>query len=96
MPQDYFEVAKRRAQTGDWDGAADLWNAETNNRKAKIAGRAYYNMAISNEINGNLPEAVDWVKKSYTDYKNKEALDYLRILERRIENDEQVDFQMNN
>lgn len=88
-----FEVAKRRAQTGDWDGAAELWNAEINNSKAKIAGRAYYNMAISNEINGNLTEAIEWVQKSYTDYKNKEALDYLKLLKRRIESDQQLAFQ---
>ena len=90
---DNFEVAKRRAQTGDWDGAAELWNAEINNSKGKIAGRAYYNMAISNEINGNLTEAVEWVQKSYTDYNNKEALDYLKLLKRRIESDQQLAFQ---
>jgi hypothetical protein len=89
-----FEVAKRRAQTGDWDGAAELWNEEINNAKGKIVGRAYYNMAISNEINGNLTEAVAFVSKSYTDYNNKEALDYLKLLERRIENDNHLAFQM--
>jgi hypothetical protein len=89
---DNFEVAKRRAQTGDWDGAAELWNREINNKKAKIAGRAHYNMAISNEINGNFNEAVDWATKSYTDYNIKEALDYIRILKRRIENEDELAF----
>jgi hypothetical protein len=78
-----FEIAKRRAQTGNWDGAAQLWEVETNNQKSKIAGRAYYNMAIINEINGNLNAAIDWASKAYTDYKDKNALRYLRILENR-------------
>ena len=81
---DRFEVAKRRAQTGDWDGAAQLWEMELENPKSKIAGRACYNMAIINEINGDLISATDWASKSYTDYKNKDALRYLNILKYRM------------
>jgi hypothetical protein len=79
-----FEIGKRRAQTGDWDGAAQLWEIETNNPKSKIAGRGCYNMAIINEINGNLNAAIDWASKSYIDYKDKNALRYLRVLENRM------------
>ncbi|MBM1106276.1 hypothetical protein JQC67_09025 [Aurantibacter crassamenti] len=77
---DNFVVAKRRAQTGDWDGAAKLWESELNNHDEKVAGRAYYNMAISNEINGDLDKAVEYASKSYSDYRNSEALRYLDIL----------------
>lgn len=81
---DRFEVAKRRAQTGDWDGAAQLWEMELANPKSKVAGRACYNMAIINEINGDLNSAIDWASKSYTDYKNRDALRYLNILKYRV------------
>ncbi len=81
---DNFKIAKRRAQTGNWDGAAELWEKETQNTKRKVAGRAYYNMAIINEINGNLEDAVRWSQQAYTDYKIKLALEYLNILEGRI------------
>jgi tetratricopeptide (TPR) repeat protein len=80
-----FEVAKRRAQTGDWDGAAELWEQELKNRKAKVAGRAYYNMAIINEINGDLEKAIELASQSYSDYNNKEALNYVKILQNRLE-----------
>lgn len=80
---DNFEVAKRRAQTGDWMGAAQLWEKEVENPKSKIAGRACYNMAIINEINGDLKSAMDWASRSYTDHKNKEALKYLKVLQYR-------------
>ena len=89
-----FEIAKRRAQTGDWDGAAKLWEIEVTNPKKKVAGRAYYNMAIINEINGDLEKAVDWASKSYTDYENKEALGYLKVLKYRIEKNKQLEQQM--
>lgn len=80
---DNFKIAKRKAQTGNWDEAGKLWEKETNNSNGKIAGRACYNMAIINEINGNLDEAVGWAQKSYEDYNNKLALQYVRILENR-------------
>lgn len=79
-----FEIGRRRAQTGDWDGAAELWEVETKNSSSKIAGRAYYNMAIINEINGDLNAAANWASKAYSDYGDKNALRYLKILENRI------------
>ena len=44
---------------------------------------ACYNMAIINEINGELDEAISWAQKSYEDYNNKLALEYVRILRNR-------------
>jgi len=80
---DNFKIAKRRAQLGRWDEAGELWEKETNNPSGKIAGRACYNMAIINEINGDLDNALGWAQKAYEDYNNKLALNYTRILENR-------------
>ncbi len=80
-----FEIGKRRAQTGNWDGAAELWLKETNNNDPKIAGRACYNMAIINEINGNLNTAIEWASKSYTDYGDKLGLRYVNMLKNRVQ-----------
>lgn len=79
-----FKIAMRRARTGNWDGAADLWAAELDNRKPKIAGRAHYNMAIINEINGDLEKALEFASTSYSDFETRLALDYVKILRRRI------------
>jgi hypothetical protein len=80
---DNFKIARRKAETGKWDEAGLLWEKETKNSSPKIAGRAAYNMAIINEINGDLVSALQWAQKSYEDYNNKPALDYVRILENR-------------
>jgi hypothetical protein len=80
---DNFKIAKRRAQLGKWDEAGELWEKETNNPKGKIAGRACYNMAIINEINGDFDSAIGWAQKAYEDYNIKPGLDYVRILENR-------------
>ncbi|MFH6603691.1 DUF6340 family protein [Maribacter algicola] len=91
---DNFAVAKRRAQTGDWQGAAQLWEQEVNNPKGKIAGRACYNMAIINEINGDLDAAMEWASKSYADYDIREALRYINILRNRMYDERRVEEQL--
>lgn len=85
---DNFKIAKRKAQTGNWDGAAVYWNEETKNADPKIAGRACYNMAIISEINGDLNGAVRWAQKAYEQYNNRLALSYVKILKNRQVNDE--------
>jgi hypothetical protein len=78
-----FKIARRKAESGNWDGAAALWKEETMSSKRKAAGRACYNMAIISEINGNLDEAMQWAQKSYEEYNNRLGLRYVRILESR-------------
>jgi hypothetical protein len=77
---DNFVIAKRKAQAGDWDGAAQLWSQSTSSSNRKISGRACYNMAIISEINGDLDGAIHWAQKSYEDYDNRLALSYINIL----------------
>ena len=91
---DNFKIAQRKAQAGDWDGAAVLWQQETVNPDPKIAGRACYNMAISNEINGDLDEAMQWASKSYADYNNNYALSYLNTLKYRASQKEVLSQQL--
>ena len=80
---DNFKIARRKAQVGKWDEAGLLWEKETTNSSTRIAGRACYNMAIINEINGDLNSALKWAQKSYEDTNNKLALQYVRILQNR-------------
>jgi hypothetical protein len=89
-----FKIAQRRAQTGDWQGAAELWEKETGHLAPKVAGRACYNMAVSNEINGDLDTAIQWASKAYTDYEIKDALRYLKILKYRASQDDALHEQL--
>jgi tetratricopeptide (TPR) repeat protein len=88
-----FKIAKRKAQLGKWDEAGQLWEKETDNPKMKIAGRAYYNMAIINEINGDIDSALQWAQKAYEDYNIRLGWDYANILENRIAKRELLDQQ---
>ncbi|PWT70764.1 MAG: hypothetical protein C5B59_20410 [Bacteroidetes bacterium] len=85
---DNFRIARRKAQTGNWNEAADLWQKETTSPSKKTAGRACYNMAIISEINGDLDKAVEWAQRSYENYNNHLALHYVKILQQRQANNE--------
>ena len=90
---DNFTLAMRKARTGNWEGAGELWKKETLNTNSKIAGRACYNMGIISEINGYLDVAIEWTVKAYEDYNNKKALDYKHILDNRKASVSLVEYQ---
>jgi len=79
-----LKIGKRKAQTGNWDGAEQVWLEETSSDKRKAAGRACYNMAIISEINGDIHKALEWAQKSYEDYNIRLGLDYAKILRARL------------
>jgi len=91
---DNFVVGMRRAQSGQWNSAAELWQQEVSNPDGKIAGRACYNMAIINEINGDLDKALSWAQRSYTDYNTREALSYIKTLNYRKSQQRTLDRQL--
>lgn len=82
-----FILAKRMAQSGDWDEAGKLWQQETTSRSRKAAGRACYNMAIISEIHGDLNAALEWSSKAYEVYGLRLALSYVNMLHNRQNND---------
>jgi hypothetical protein len=89
-----FKIAKRKAQSGNWDGAGDIWKKESASPDRKVAGRACYNMAIICEINGYLDDAIVWAQKSYEDYNVKIALNYLNILRSRKREEDLLNYQL--
>ncbi|MFK8037873.1 MAG: DUF6340 family protein [Crocinitomicaceae bacterium] len=80
-----LKMARRKAVINDWEGAAELWSQDMETaKKRKVIGRATYNMAIYEEVNGNLEKALEYAKKAYGDYNVKIARDYVVKLERRL------------
>lgn len=89
-----FERADRFGKSGDWNGAADIWIKYVDHRDEKIAGNACYNMALAEELEGNLDKALEWARKSYTKYNNKKGRYYANILQNRIYDQSRLDEQM--
>ena len=92
--RDYFPTAKKdalmkqaavRAGAGDWAGAETLWQQAARNLHPKIAGRAFYNLAVASEVRGDLPGAIDWARKAAFTCNNSQARQYLRVLNDRVQ-----------
>ena len=83
---DNFKMAAAKSKAGDWDGAAAIWQKETANHSKKLAAKAFYNLAIVSEINGDLKTALQQAQKSYDSDNNALAQDYISILQERKKN----------
>ena len=94
--KDHMKKAAQHLQDRDIEKATILWKkviaSAVDNRKA--AGRAAYNMAVASEVNGNLVLALDWAQKSWNNYGNKKAREYVNIIKARQNDARKVDSQM--
>jgi len=81
---DDFVSAKFNVKAQEWDKAKELWMKNINDPDIKIKGYAAYNLALEAEVQGDLDVALDWAKKSYSDFRNRKALSYSRVLQQRI------------
>ncbi|MEZ5071960.1 MAG: DUF6340 family protein [Bacteroidales bacterium] len=75
-----FKAGYRRTEVANWQGSMEIWEELANHPKAKTAGRACLNLAVSYEVLGNTPEALVWAQKSYEFYDDKVGRDYAKIL----------------
>lgn len=90
-----FEQAARYADAGEWLKAVAIWEKIAGTRSdADAAGKATYNLAVAAEVNGQLNTALQHAKDAYTQFKDKKAKSYIRILEQRIEDLEVTNRQM--
>ena len=87
--------AARFAKIGKWKTAAAQWQLLLGSPDEKLAGKAAYNMAVANEVEGKLHSALEWAEKAYTKFGNNKAKSYINTLNHRIREQEQVKQQMN-
>jgi hypothetical protein len=75
-----FALASKYMRDGEWKAAAEIWNRYTQVRSKPIAARAGFNMAVTCEMAGNIPLAMEWLNQSekkgmdsyfITDYRDK-------------------------
>ncbi len=94
--KDHMKKAAGHLADRDIEKATALWKKvialSGDNRKA--AGRAAFNMAVASEVSGNLDLALEWATKSWNDYGNKKARNYINIIKARQNDARKVDSQM--
>ena len=91
---DNMKIAKRKADAGDWEGAAETWNKVIGSPDGKLAAKACYSMALVSEVFGELQTALDWAQKAYITYGLKDARKYTTILKNRIYEQDRLRKQM--
>lgn len=85
----------RRSKVADWQGAIESWQEAMHTaKKDKHKGRIALNIAVGYEVLGDLNKALEWAGKSYVDYEEKMADNYVRQLKARINEERIVDQQM--
>ena len=88
-----MEKADSLAQSDNWQQAAALWKLDIVHPKEKIRARAQYNLAVANELHGDLESAVNWATKSYDTYASKSTELYLDQLQTRVLNTNRIEEQ---
>lgn len=80
-----LEAGRRYADVGQWTEAIDKWKNGINGATAKDAGKLAYNTAVGYEVLGDLEQALQWARDSYTGFGNSFAREYVRLIEQRIQ-----------
>ncbi|MDD3877626.1 MAG: DUF6340 family protein [Bacteroidales bacterium] len=89
-----FRETRRVARTNQWEAAAQKWLPLTNASDNKIAARACYNMAVAEEMNGNLEEAQKWANQAFFKQRKSRHRTYLNVINKRISEQQRLREQM--
>ena len=79
-----LEQADKLAQEEEYEAASRLWKLDLDHDSAKIRARACHNLAVYQELLGELYEALELATKSYEIAKNKNTQNYIEALEHRV------------
>jgi len=93
-PKKVLGAGVRYSGVADWRGAIDVWMPVVNGGKRKHAGRAAYNIAVAYEVLGELDKAKEWAARSHTEFAEKEADEYYKMLSNRVREERLVSQQV--
>lgn len=83
-PKKELGAGVRYSEVGDWQGAINAWLKIVDRGDRKEAGRAAYNIAVAHEVLGDLEQAKSWAARSHTEFEEKDADEYYKMLVNRI------------
>lgn len=83
-PKKKLGAGVRYSEVGDWKNAIGEWTKVVNTGKRKHAGRAAYNIAVGYEVLGDMEKAKEWAARSHTEFQEKDADEYYKMLCNRI------------
>ena len=93
---DDLVIAKLDVMMNNWESAYQLWDNYKNDTNTKIAQRACFNLALANEMKGNLQEAYNMANYTYGNYNLFIAKIYSKKLKKRLEDQAVIEIQLEN
>jgi hypothetical protein len=93
-PKKNLGAGVRYSSVADWQGAIDAWRPVVDGGKRKHAGRAAFNIAVAYEVLGDMDKAKEWAARSHTEFAEKEADEYYKMLNNRIREERLVSEQI--
>jgi hypothetical protein len=69
----------------NYEEAAKYWAEMAQSKNKKIRSKAEYNLALADELNGNIDGAIEWGLKSFYSYYRYQTETYLKKLKTRKE-----------
>jgi hypothetical protein len=91
---DDFKKAKAMVRTNNWKQASEIWLKHADSSDPKIKARACYNLALANEIEGNLGDALKWAEKAHQTQGKSMHRMYVNTIHSRIQDAKRLDEQM--
>jgi hypothetical protein len=89
-----MKKARRMAARGDWEQASVIWERLSRSTTTKIAKRATYNRAVAAEFMGDYDAALTWARKAADEFGMRNADQYVRVLQARLNELRRLDQQM--
>ena len=83
-----MKIAANYAYNDEWLKAAAIWQGLVQDENKWLSGAACHNMALACEVQGKLDLAKVWAAKTLQKYNNSITINYLRILDRRIKEED--------
>jgi hypothetical protein len=91
-----MHTANTKVKMDQWQDAAELWRSLTDHPNKRLASRACFNMALACEVEDKLELAYEWAKKSKRLNNSTRTDEYIKIIEKRLGNEQKLDEQMLN
>jgi hypothetical protein len=89
-----MHTASIKVKMDQWQDAAELWRTLTDHPNKRLASRASFNIALACEVEDKLELACEWAKKSNSLFYSKRTDEYIKIIEKRLGNEQKLDEQM--
>lgn len=86
--------AKRLIRSGNWEVAEQKLGMATAVKSQRRVGKAYYNLALCREGQGDLSGAIQHAETAAIQYNNKNAPQYITVLKNRLADEARLEYQL--